>query len=245
MEYILLFFVGVCATTLGTLAGGGGLISLPSMLMLGIPIHSAIGANKVSNTISSFTSLFHLYRKKQISIRQSFWIIPVSIIGGISGGWLASKLSEEKMSMIAIILLILAFITSFIGKGSFSGKKALKPNKLSITGLYSIGLYDGMFGPGQGTFMLYLFSYLKISYIKAVGYVRLATLSSCIGAASTYILSGKIIWPITIALILGSVTGAQIGVRIAEKMKPSLVRPLLRIILVSLLIQVTFDYLSF
>jgi len=73
----------------------------------------------------------------------------------------------------------------------------------------------------------------------------IATSSSCIGAASTYILSGKIIWPVTIALLLRSVTGSQIGVRIAEKMKPRLVKPLLRIILVALLIQVTFDHLSF
>ena len=53
MEYIALFFTGMVATTLGTLAGGGGLISLPIMLLLGIPIHSAIGANKVSNTVSA------------------------------------------------------------------------------------------------------------------------------------------------------------------------------------------------
>lgn len=49
MEYIIMFLIGVCATTLGTLAGGGGLISLPAMLLLGVPVHSAIGANKVSN----------------------------------------------------------------------------------------------------------------------------------------------------------------------------------------------------
>jgi uncharacterized protein len=242
MEYMLLFFIGISATTLGTLAGGGGLISLPAMLLLGIPVHSAIGANKVSNTISSFSSFYHLYKKKQITLKESYWIIPVSIGGGISGGFIASKISAEHMYIIAIILLIFAFITSFIGKGGFTGNEPLKPTKFSLPGLYSIGLYDGLFGPGQGTLMLYLFGYLQVSYIRAVGFVRLATFSSCFGAAITYIATGKIIWPVTIALLLGSVTGAQIGVRIAEKLKPKFVKPILRIVTVGLIVQIFVEH---
>jgi uncharacterized protein len=238
MEYVILFLIGICATTIGTLAGGGGLISLPAMLILGIPVHSAIGANKVSNTFSSFSSFYHLYKKKEISLKESFWIIPVSIGGGISGGFIASQLSAKNMYIVAITLLIFAFITSFIGKGNFTGQESLKMNKLSIPGLYSIGIYDGLFGPGQGTLMFYLFGYLNIAYIRAVGLVRLATFSSCFGAAITYIATGKIIWPLTLALLIGSLTGAQIGVRIAQKLKPQYVKPILRLVTVALILQI-------
>lgn len=238
MEYILLFFIGICATTLGTLAGGGGLISLPAMLLMGIPVHSAIGANKVSNTVSSFTSFYHLYKKKQFSLKESFWIIPVSLIGGVSGGFIAFNISEDNMYIVAVVLLLFAFITSFIGKGKFGGEEFLKMNKVSVPGLFSIGMYDGLFGPGQGTLMLYLFDYLNVVYIRAVGLVRLATFSSCIGAAITYIATGKIIWPLTFALLLGSVTGAQIGVRIAEKINPQFVKPLLRVVTIVIIIQI-------
>jgi uncharacterized protein len=242
MEFVILFFIGICATTLGTLAGGGGLISLPAMLILGIPVHSAIGANKVSNTFSSFSSFYHLYKKKEISLKESCWVIPVSIVGGISGGFIASQLSAEKMYLVAISLLIFAFITSFIGKGQFSGQQSLKMNKVSVSGLYSIGIYDGLFGPGQGTFMFYLFGYLNIAYIRAVGLVRLATFSSCFGAAIAYIGTGKIIWPVTLALLLGSLTGAQIGVRIAQRMKPKYVKPILRLVTVALIFQIFIDH---
>lgn len=238
MEYIVLFFIGICATTLGTLAGGGGLINLPAMLIMGIPVHSAIGANKVSNTVSSFSSFFYLLKKKEISLRESWWIIPVSIGGGASGGVIASHISGEKMYIVAIILLVFAFIVSFIGKGSFTGNEPLKLNKVSVPGLYGIGIYDGLFGPGQGTLMLYLFGYLNVAYIRAVGLVRLATFSSCFGAALTYIAAGKIIWPVTFALLLGSVTGAQIGVRIAKKLKPQYVKPILRIVTLALIVQI-------
>ncbi|MCM3743771.1 sulfite exporter TauE/SafE family protein [Sporosarcina luteola] len=238
MEYISLFFIGAIATTIGTLAGGGGLISLPAMLLLGIPIHSAIGANKVSNTVSSFSSFLFLLKHKQISLRESFWVIPVSLIGGISGGFIATKLSEDNLYILAIILLSFAFITSFIGKGDFDGQEKLKFSKVSVPGLYGIGIYDGLFGPGGGTLNLYLFGHMKVAYIRAVGYVRLATFSSCFGAAITYIAAGKIIWPLTLLLMLGSITGAQTGVRIAEKLKPKFVKPILRVVTVALILQI-------
>ena len=97
MEYVLIFFIGIIATTLGTLAGGGGLISLPSMLLMGLPIHSAIGANKVSNTVSAFSSFYVLLRRKEISFKESFWIIPVSLAGGLSGGYIASLMSANEL----------------------------------------------------------------------------------------------------------------------------------------------------
>ena len=241
MDYLLLYLIGVTATTIGTLAGGGGLISLPTMLLLGMPIHSAIGANKVSNTVSSFSSFFTLYKRKQITLKDSVWLIPISLGGGLTGGFIASQLSASNLYVLAIILLAFAFITSFIGKGNFTGEEPLKLTAVSGPGLFGIGMYDGLFGPGQGTLMLYLFSYLNIAYVKSVGLVRLATFSSCFGAAISYISSGVIIWPLTLALMAGSITGAQLGVRIAEKIKPQYVKPILRIVTALLIIQLVVE----
>ncbi|WP_369404793.1 sulfite exporter TauE/SafE family protein [Piscibacillus salipiscarius] len=98
-----------------------------------------------------------------------------------------------------------------------------------------------MFGPGQGTLMLYLFSYLNIAYYRAVGLMRVATFASCFGAAISYISTGQIIWPLTIALLLGSLTGSQLGIRIAGKLKPHQVKPLLRIVTAALIIHIFID----
>ena len=238
MDYIYIYLIGFIATTVGTLAGGGGLISFPSMLLLGIPVHSAIGANKVSNTVSSFTSFWHLYRKGEVNGKESIWIMPVSIIGGMSGGMTATYMSDSMLTIVASIFLVFGYIISFLGKGNFTGQvEKLSLNKYSFSGLFGIGMYDGMFGPGQGTLLFNLFGYLNLSYIKAVALVRLATVSSCMGAAVTYIASGSIIWPITLCLMLGSITGAQLGVRVAEKLKPQYVKPILRIMTLLLIIQ--------
>ncbi|WP_075527172.1 sulfite exporter TauE/SafE family protein [Sporosarcina ureilytica] len=241
MEYVLIFLIGIIATTLGTLAGGGGLITLPAMLLMGLPIHSAIGASKVSNTVSSFSSFYVLLRRKEITLKESFWIIPVSLGGGLTGGYIASLISSENLYRVAIFLLVAAFITSFLSRGNFAGDEPLRLSKVSVPGLYGIGIYDGLFGPGQATLMLYLFAHLNVAYIRAIGYVRLATFSSCFGAAISYISTGKIIWPMTIALLLGSVTGAQAGVRIAQRLNPKYVKPILRIITIAIILQLLIE----
>ncbi|WP_010097303.1 sulfite exporter TauE/SafE family protein [Ornithinibacillus scapharcae] len=241
MEYLIIFLTGIISTTLGTVAGGGGLISLPTMLLMGMPIHSAIGANKVSNTVSSFSSFYHLLRQRKITWKDCYWIIPISVLGGVSGGFIANALSSRSLYIIAIVLLLFALLTSMIGKRNFTGGNVLKPTKISIPGLYGIGIYDGLFGPGQGTLMFYLFAFLKVDYLKAVGYVRLATFSSCIGAAAMYISSGKILWGLTLTLLCGSVIGAQIGIRLAEKIKPRYMKPILRIVTLAIIVQVVLE----
>ncbi|MGP4071629.1 sulfite exporter TauE/SafE family protein [Piscibacillus sp. B03] len=241
MEFVLIFFVGVIATTLGTLAGGGGLISLPAMLALGVPVHSAIGANKVSNTVSSLQGFLLVYRQKGVTIKEGIKIIPVSLAGGVTGGLVAASLSPDRMYQLALVLLVLAFIFSFIGKSNFTGNQSFQLTKKGTPLLYGIGIYDGMFGPGQGTLMLYLFSYLNIAYYRAVGLMRIATFSSCFGAAISYISTGQILWPLTFALMIGSLTGSQMGVRIAGKLKPHQVKPLLRLVTAALIIHIIID----
>lgn len=237
MEYIVLFFIGLIAMMLGTLAGGGGLITMPAMLLMGIPIHSVIGANKISTTFSSFTTFLTVLLKKQITLRESWWILPASLTAGTLGGLAATHIAEATLYKIAIVLLIGAFLTSFLSKADFAGQANLHPSKTGVAGLMGIGLYDGLFGPGQGTLLLFLFNQLRISYMRSIGFMRLASFSSGLGAAISFIVMGKIIWPIAVALVLGSLSGAQIGVRIAEKLNPKHVRVLLRLVIIGLIVQ--------
>lgn len=242
MEYVLLYFIGFAATTLGTLAGGGGLISLPAMLLMGLPVHSAIGANKVSNTVSSFSSFLMIYKNKEVTAKEALTVVPLSLAGGITGGVIASFLKEEWMIIIAIVLLSFAFITSFLGKSNFDGQETFRITKKSAASLYGIGFYDGVFGPGTGTLALYLYARLKVSYLRAVGLSRIMIFSSCFGASISYISTGKIIWPLTIALMLGSISGAQLGVRLARKLKKEYIGPILRIVTVLLIVQIVVKY---
>lgn len=244
MEFFIFFLIGITGNVVGTLVGGGGLISLPTMLLMGLPVHSAIGANKVSNTISSLSSFLVIFKRKEVSMKEALFVLVFCLSGGILGGLIASYLSGNTLTIIAIILLSFAFVTSFMGNGNFEGAEQFKVNKKSGSALIGIGIYDGMFGPGSSTLAMYLYASQKISYIRSIGLARIGVFASCFGSAITYISTGKIIWPLTIALMLGAIVGAQVGVRIARKLKNEHVKPLLRLVTVLLIVQIMVDYLK-
>ncbi|GGA41884.1 sulfite exporter TauE/SafE family protein [Psychrobacillus lasiicapitis] len=244
MELFLFFIVGIAGNVVGTLVGGGGLISLPTMLLMGLPVHSAIGANKVSNTVSSLTSFLVIFKQKEVSGKEALAVITFCLGGGVLGGLIASFLSGQVLTIIAILLLSFAFVTSFMSSGNFDGTESLHINKKIGPALLGIGMYDGMFGPGSSTLAMYMYASQKIAYIRAVGLSRIGVFASCFGASITYISTGKIIWPLTIALMIGAIVGAQLGVRLARKLKSEHIKPLLRIVTVLLIVQIMVDYLK-
>ena len=238
---IVLFIIGFFGNVIGTLAGGGGLITLPTMLLLGMPVHSAIGANKVANTISTLTSFFTIFKRKEVTFKEVTPIVILCFIGGLLGGGLASVFSEQTLTIVAICLLLFSFILSFFGKTDFGEQLQLQIKKKTATLLVGIGIYDGMFGPGSGTLLLYMYANEKIAYMKAVLLGRVGIFATCFGAALMYIFSGQIIWSQTFALMIGSIIGSQLGIRIARKVSAKLAKYLLRLITAILILQLVLE----
>ena len=244
MEYVLFLCIGFVGNIVGTLVGGGGLITLPTMMLVGVPVHSAIGANKVSNMVSAFSSFYSIFRRKEITWQELRPVFFISIFGGAVGGMVASFMSDQFLTIIAILLLGFALVMSFIGGGDFGGKPNFTINRKNGSILLGVGIYDGMFGPGSSTMALYMYAYEKITYIKAVGLSRVGVFAMCSGAAVTYIATGKIEWPMTLALMVGSIFGAQIGILLARKVKASHVKLLLRAVTILLMLQLVYDFVS-
>lgn len=240
----ILFSIGIISNILGTLAGGGGLISLPTMLLLGIPAHSAIGANKVANMISTFSNFFSMLRRKEVTFTEAWPILLCCGLGGMLGGATASQFSAKTLTLIAIILLIFAFVLSFLGKTSFGELTLFKIRKKTAALLGVIGFYDGVFGPGSGTLLIYLYGSEKIAYIKAVILGRIGVFATCTGAAIMYIATGHILWYETLFLTVGSVIGAQIGLKLARKISVKLAQLLLRFITVLLIVQLLIEFFT-
>ncbi|MCF6136916.1 sulfite exporter TauE/SafE family protein [Pseudalkalibacillus berkeleyi] len=235
--FITLLMIGLFASFVGTLAGSGGLINLPAMLVSGIPVHNAIASNKFSNMISSFSSFFVLLRKREVDFKSALKIASFSFAGGLLGGLVTSSLSEVTMLWIGIGLLVFALFLSFLGK-PLSVNTSEKPfSKWTFPGLFGIGVYDGMFGPGQATMQMYLFFYQGVTYLRTIALTRFNTFLSCFGAFISYYVTGFVTWDVAIPLAIGSLLGAQIAVRIAGKFPKSFVKILLRVITILLVIQ--------
>lgn len=243
MEYLLFLLIGIIGNIIGTLVGGGGLITLPTMMLMGVPVHSAIGANKVSNMVSAFSSFYTIYKRKELAWIEMRSVLLVSLVGGTLGGLFASLMSSQTLTLIAIILLGFALIMSFMGGADFGDKERFTMNRKNGPILLGVGFYDGMFGPGSSTLALYTYAHEKISYIKAVGLSRVGVFAMCSGAAITYIATGKIDWPLTLILMVGSTIGAQIGIVLARKVKANQVKLLLRIVTIVLIVQLVYDFI--
>ena len=238
---VLLFIIGFFGNLIGTLAGGGGLITLPTMLLIGMPIHSSIGANKVANTVSTFTNVVASLRRKDIRLQEVKWLLLLCFFGGLFGGASASYFTEETLHWIAISLLIFAFLLSFFGTTDFGDKTSFTLTPKTSALLFGVGTYDGLFGPGSGTLLLYSFANAKLQYYKAVVYGRVGIFATCFGAAIMYVANGHILWGETFALMVGSVIGSFFGMRLAKKINAKIAKLLLRFITALLIVQLLLE----
>lgn len=241
LEVVILFFVGVAQRFIGTLAGSGGLISFPAMMLLGVPVHATIAANKLSTSVGSLSNFWVLVRTKQLNARHLWHIAPLAIAGGIVGSLIAAILDDHTLTMMAVILLCFAFVLAFLKKPDVNKSFHDKLTKTMHASFFGTSVYNGAFGPGQGTLLMYLLFYEGVPYISAIGLNQISTFVSGVAATLIFIASGAMIWHIAMPLTLGSMLGAQIAIRLAHKLSKQHVKWLLRMITFFLIAQLIYE----
>ena len=243
-EGLLLFFLGFIAAVIGVMFGAAGFVLLPSMLLLGVPIHASVAANKFATGLSAFSNVLTFIIKKQVSIKRMIPLIIFSIIGGVSGAFLATRLSEETMNIVASIILIGAFFV-VLKSNKIQGDLEMGQSEQKTAPLipFFISVYDGGFGPGSGLMNITYFLKKNYVYQKAVQYSRIIMFSSCTGAFTFYYFYGIVIWEIAIPVTIGSIIGSFLGLKIVPYIKGKWVQVLLPTIFFILIVQVVSDLL--
>ena len=231
--------IGIIAAFIGTLAGGAGLITIPAMMLVGIPIQTGIATNKFSSGIAALSSIFYLLYHKELRLAAIMKYVAVAIAGGVCGALLTVSISEKTMNIIACILLIFAlFITLKNREWTVSSEENDTQHSNKLWNPFLIAVYDGGFGPGSSTFSILHFLRYHYSYIKAVQLTRVLIFGSCTGAFIVFYQTGFIQWPYAIAMAIGSIIGSQLGLLILPKIPIKVAKILLIIIISLLLIQV-------
>ncbi|BCB03172.1 sulfite exporter TauE/SafE family protein [Bacillus sp. KH172YL63] len=234
MEIILLL-TGLTVAFIGTLAGSGGLIGMPVMLLIGIPVHTAIATAKFSNITSSFTSFVYLVKERKVALRECLPLLPIAVAGGLTGALLSDQIPARHLEWMAFFFLLFALLLSVY--------KGIRPKgdsriRYRIYGyLYGISTYDGLFGPGQATMLMYTHLLHGRSYLTSVALTRFQTFLSCLGAFTIYFQNGHVEWMIALPFASGALIGAQLAVRIAGKLSLKQVGILLHILTLLLIIQ--------
>ena len=225
-------------------AGGGGLISLPAYLAVGIPPHMATGTNKCSSTFGTMFSAYSFYKSGKMHLKSA----AVSAVSALFGSWIGAMLNMIADEGILRTLLMIAvpvvavFVIFKKDFGDTDRTSSIESKKLFIICLligFIVGCYDGFFGPGTGTFLILGFTvFAGFDLLSASGSAKIVNLASNIAAFVTFALSGHIIWHIGIPAAIFDIAGNIIGSRIAIKKGAKFIRPMFVVILTILFIKV-------
>ncbi len=231
-----------------SIAGGGGLISLPAYLFSGMPVHYAYGSNKFS---SSFGTLFSTVRFMKIG-RIHYISAFSAAAGALCGSWLGARiaLALDDRYLKYCLLVLLPAITVFIAfKNNFGEKETRlgsKPRVIALSVLvgFVIGTYDGFFGPGTGSFLILAFTEIVGFDLRtASGNTKVVNLSSNIAALVTFIAAGKVAYALAVPATFFGIVGNWIGSGLAIKNGKKIIRPVFLFVLLLLFVRILTDIL--
>jgi uncharacterized membrane protein YfcA len=235
------------AAFIDSIAGGGGLISLPAYLFAGIPIHNASGTNKFSSSVGTSVAVTNYIRGGYVDFHAA---IPGSL-GAFLGAWIGTRLALSmsprvlQMSLMVILPLVGIFIFFRRSKENPEPKKPLAARyKLIFCSLIGLvfGCYDGFFGPGAGMFMtIALTSIVRLELTKSVGTAKVINFSSNFVSMVTWFINGKILFPVALPCTVCSVAGGYLGSRMAMKSGNKIIRPILALVAILLFAKILFD----
>ncbi|MGJ8599288.1 MULTISPECIES: sulfite exporter TauE/SafE family protein [Shouchella] len=240
----LLVVIGMLSSFIGTLAGGGGLITVPAMMLTGIPIQTSIATNKFSSGIAAMSSVFYLVNRRQLTIQAIVKTVATAFVGGIAGALLTAYISEKTMNVVAFVLLFFALIVTVGSKNWAKGRKGeevtLSPQSWRPWTPLFIAAYDGGFGPGSSTFGILYYMKKHHTYLKAVQLTRVLILGSCVGGFLVFYQTGFFQWPYAVALAIGSTVGSQVGLLVLPKVPMKLAKGLLLTVTCLLILSIVY-----
>lgn len=249
--WILVFLISVffIAGFIDSIAGGGGLLSIPALLLVGISPQYALGTNKLVVIFGTTTALINFAHHKKIAYKITFIAIGFSLIGAYVGTRLILSFAPEKIATIVLVLLPISALIALFPK-RYAQNNFADFNNLQIffyTPLISlsIGAYDGFFGPGTGTFLIlgfYLLLHMDLVY--ASGSSKAVNLASGIGSFIAFAFSGDILYTLSIPLIIANIVGGYSGSKFAIKKGSGAVRAFVAISFCMAFISLVFKYFT-
>ena len=231
-------------------AGGGGTVSIPAYLLTGMPAHLAFGTNKLSASIGTIVAAGRFIRNKAIDFRTAFTAAALAVLGSALGSRFLLLLDDRTLRIMLIIALpcVAAFLVLRRGGSHESGREGMSVRKAvvlaSVVGFF-IGMYDGVIGPGTGTFAIIAFNVLLRQDLKvASGNAKILNLSSNLASLVTFALAGQVLYVLALPAAVFSIAGNYLGSGFAIRKGAKFIRPMLLVVLGLLLSKVIFDFAS-
>ena len=249
VKMALIVAVGVfLASFMDAIAGGGGIISVPTYLLAGVPMHMALGTNKVSSGIGTAVSTARFIKNGYIDWKLGIPSVALALVGSFVGTSIQLMIDEVYLQYLLLIVLpVVAFVV--LRQRQFPEERGEidRRKQCAIVWLASfvVGAYDGFYGPGTGTFLLLIYCNLaKMDVRTAGGNVKLVNLSSNIGAFVTSLRSGQVFLVLGLIGAVTSIAGHYVGSGLAIKNGSKIVWPTVVIVLILLAVKVVYELIT-
>ena len=233
MRIILLCLAGFVAAIFDSIAGGGGIITVPALLAAGIPPHYTLGTNKFAASWGAMTSSLTFLRSRVVYLPLIKYIIPFTLLGASLGVKTALHIDPKYLQTIVIVMLIFVTFYTVLKKGRPEPAAAncfQMDNKKVLIGCslgFVLGFYDGFFGPGTGSFLLFSFVHLfKFNYTTSAANARILNFCSNLTSLLLFAVNGKIFYTIGLPMAICMALGGRIGSKIALKHGSKIIKPI-------------------
>lgn len=234
---IFLVVAAFVAGFIDSIAGGGGLITVPALLLAGLPPVETLATNKLQGMFGSASATISYAQKGHMDLRSQLPSALLACLGGAAGAALAAVLPGDWMRL-ALPILLIAIAAYFALKPNMDDvdrAERLTPFLFGVTIAPLIGFYDGLFGPGTGSFFMLAFVALAgYGLLKATAHTKLLNFSSNIGGFTAFAFAGAIWWKLGLMMGVAQFLGARLGAALAMRTGAKLIKPLLIIVCIAL-----------
>lgn len=233
VDLTTLILLGCCSLLAGfvdSIAGGGGLLTIPALLSAGLPPAFALATNKLQSSFGSFSASLYFVRRGYVDLRKIRRAAFCTFLGSMIGTLLIQRIDSSSLAQVIPFMLI-GFAIYFLFSPSISDQEREGRYPFQYVAMSAglvVGFYDGFFGPGTGSFFAVAFvAFAGFSLSKATAYSKVLNFISNITSLLFFLMAGKILWEVGIIMGIGQFIGARLGSRMVISKGSRLIRPLL------------------
>ena len=251
MELTLRTFLIVCplvflAGFVDSIAGGGGIISLPAYLFAGLPPHLAIGTNKLSSACGTTLTVVRFIKEKLVDLKMAIPTVLAALVGSFIGAKLSLLTDETVLKYVLLPVLVLASFIVLNKKLFGLTDEASRPvtrRTYVIASLAAllIGMYDGFYGPGTGSFLIIALNvFAGLSLKRSNAQTKVINLTTTLTALTVFITGGQILWLLGFTAAAFNMLGNWLGSSLSLKSGAKITRPIILVVIALLFVKVIF-----